>query len=119
MRIDGPKPHGPRKIGRTVILLQPQDHGRAVTGRGVDRRPAAALGCSRHGGLDLPGYCDVCMSVEDLAGAWMSDPKAELHIRINHVDAELDRFEEQAAVILAVIVLLSLAGYLILLQMTP
>ena len=49
----------------------------------------------------------------------MSDPKAELHIRINHVDAELDRFEQQAAVILAVIVLLSLAGYLILLQMAP
>ena len=49
----------------------------------------------------------------------MSDPKAELHMRIKHVDAELDRFEEQAAGIQAVIVLLSLAGYSILLQMIP
>ncbi|MGF9763349.1 hypothetical protein AAII07_50280 [Microvirga sp. 0TCS3.31] len=49
----------------------------------------------------------------------MSDPKVELHTRIKHVDAELDRFEEQAAVILAFIVLLSLAGYSILLQVLP
>jgi hypothetical protein len=49
----------------------------------------------------------------------MSDPKAGLRTRIKHVDTELDRFEQQAAVILAAIVLLSLAGYSILLQVLP
>jgi hypothetical protein len=47
----------------------------------------------------------------------MSDPKAELHTRIEDVDAVLERFERQAVAIIACTLMLSLVSYTILLQM--
>ncbi|MGF9758308.1 hypothetical protein AAII07_24205 [Microvirga sp. 0TCS3.31] len=47
----------------------------------------------------------------------MRDPNPEIRARIKETHAELDRFERQAATILAVTLTLALASYSILLEM--
>jgi hypothetical protein len=46
----------------------------------------------------------------------MRDPNPELRTRIRETHAELDRFEKQAAIVLAVTLTLSLVSYSIFLQ---
>jgi hypothetical protein len=49
----------------------------------------------------------------------MSEPNPELRARIKDTQAEIDRFERQAAAIMAFTLALSVAGYSILLQVLP
>jgi hypothetical protein len=46
----------------------------------------------------------------------MNVPDSDLRARIKRSHAQLERFEKQAAIVLACIVTLSVAGYSILLQ---
>jgi hypothetical protein len=52
-RVDGPEP--PPGVGEqgSIIASRPEDHGRAITRRSTDRRPAATQGRFFHAGLDL------------------------------------------------------------------
>jgi hypothetical protein len=49
----------------------------------------------------------------------MRDPNPDLRARINETQAEIDRFEGQAAAIMALTLALSVAAYSILLQVLP
>lgn len=49
----------------------------------------------------------------------MRDPNPDLRARINDTQAEIERFEGQAATIMAVTLALSVTAYWILLQVLP